>query len=63
MLYAYSRTKWTLSSRPVGDAPEHRPRELALAVVRGQEVLRFDDERTEDLQPGDRLICLCNRDE
>jgi voltage-gated potassium channel len=30
-----------------------------LAVVRGDEVLRFDDERIGELRPGDRLVCLC----
>ena len=29
-----------------------------IAVVRGEEVLRFDDPRVGELQPGDRLVCL-----
>lgn len=36
--------------------------QLALAVVRNGEVLRFDDERAEHLEAGDRIVCLCNRD-
>ncbi|MEX2195861.1 MAG: potassium channel family protein [Thermoleophilaceae bacterium] len=47
----------------VGGAPEGGTRELALAVVRGPDVLRFDDERAARLEQGDRLICLCNRDD
>ena len=30
-----------------------------IAVVRGEHVLRFDDRRVGDLEPGDRLVCLC----
>jgi hypothetical protein len=30
-----------------------------LAVVRGDEVLRFDDARAAELEEGDRLVCLC----
>ncbi len=30
-----------------------------LAVVRGDDVMRFDDPRAADLQEGDRLVCLC----
>lgn len=31
-----------------------------LAVIRGGEVLRFDDERAQQVREGDRLICLCS---
>ena len=31
-----------------------------LAVLRGQETLRFDDERAARLEAGDRLVCLCS---
>jgi voltage-gated potassium channel len=31
-----------------------------IAVVRGDEVMRFDDERAARLQLGDRLVCLCS---
>ena len=31
-----------------------------IAVVRGDEVLRFDDPRVGELQAGDRLVCLCS---
>jgi hypothetical protein len=30
-----------------------------IAVVRGNETLRFDDRRLQPLERGDRLICLC----
>jgi hypothetical protein len=30
-----------------------------IAVVRGSETLRFDDQRLQPLARGDRLICLC----
>ena len=32
--------------------------DLLVGVVRNDEILRFDDPRTAELQPGDRLICL-----
>ena len=32
-----------------------------IAVVRGDEVLRFDDPRIGMLQEGDRVVCLCSR--
>ena len=31
-----------------------------VAVVRGDETLRFDDERIGPVQAGDRLVCLCS---
>ncbi len=31
-----------------------------LGVIRGGELMRFDDERAQELQEGDRLICLCS---
>ena len=34
-----------------------------LAVVRGEELLRFDDPRAHELHVGDRLICLCSNDD
>ena len=30
-----------------------------IAVVRGDDVLRFDDPRASELRAGDRLVCLC----
>lgn len=53
-----------LTERDVGAAEHGTPlRDLAVvepvvAVVRGDVVLRFDDERVTELQEGDRLICL-----
>jgi voltage-gated potassium channel len=35
--------------------------ELLVAVVRGGELIRFDDPRAGRLRPGDRLVCLAGR--
>jgi voltage-gated potassium channel len=40
---------------PLGSVPESAP---IIAVVRGQDVLRFDDPRVDELRAGDRLVCL-----
>jgi voltage-gated potassium channel len=45
----------------LGDGSGRRGREVVLAVVRGERVLRFDDPEAQRLEPGDRVICLCNR--
>ena len=45
--------------RPLAD---YDRRQLAVAVVRGEEIIRFDDERAEQLETGDRVVCLFNRD-
>ncbi|CAA9477017.1 MAG: Potassium channel protein [uncultured Solirubrobacteraceae bacterium] len=42
---------------PLRDAQDGAP---VLAVIRGKDTLRFDDERAQMLQEGDRLICLCS---
>jgi voltage-gated potassium channel len=42
---------------PLGSVPASAP---ILAVVRGEEVLRFDDPRVGELRAGDRLVCLCS---
>jgi len=36
-------------------------RKLALAVIRGDDLLRFDDHRVGRLEVGDRVVCLCNQ--
>jgi voltage-gated potassium channel len=41
---------------PLGSVPASAP---ILAVVRGEEVMRFDEPRVGELRPGDRLVCLC----
>lgn len=41
---------------PLGSVPASAP---IIAVVRGDEVLRFDDRRIGELRAGDRLVCLC----
>lgn len=44
-----------------GDAGERSHiigQDLLVGVVRGGELLRFDDPRTAELQPGDRAVCL-----
>jgi voltage-gated potassium channel len=42
---------------PLGSVPASAP---IIAVVRGEEVLRFDDRRIGDVRAGDRLVCLCS---
>jgi voltage-gated potassium channel len=46
-----------LVGRPIEEAHVSAP---VLGVVRGDEVLRFDDERVARLEAGDRLVCLCS---
>jgi voltage-gated potassium channel len=41
--------------RPLSEVPAAAP---VIAVVRGDEVLRFDDRRLDELRAGDRLVCL-----
>ena len=45
----------------VGRPPDAGPGRLVMAVVRDGEVLRFDDDRAQMTQDGDRLVCLCAR--
>src|SRR5215218_3241246 len=42
---------------PLGSVPASAP---IIAVVRGEDVLRFDDPRIGELRGGDRLVCLCS---
>jgi voltage-gated potassium channel len=42
---------------PLDALPASAP---VIAVVRGEEVLRFDDPRAARLQQGDRVVCLCS---
>jgi voltage-gated potassium channel len=44
------------TGQPLGSVPTSAP---VIAVVRGEDVLRFDDRRVGDLRAGDRLVCLC----
>jgi voltage-gated potassium channel len=44
---------------PLADYPATAP---VVAVVRGDEVIRFDDPRAAQLEPGDRVVCLCSVD-
>ena len=44
---------------PLTQIEPHRP---VVAVIRGGELIRFDDERAAQVGPGDRLVCLCNAD-
>jgi voltage-gated potassium channel len=46
-----------LVGRPLRDAERGAP---VIAVVRGEELLRFDDPRAEALERGDRVVCLCS---
>jgi voltage-gated potassium channel len=43
------------AGRPLSTLPATAP---VIAVVRDDEVLRFDDPRAGELRPGDRLVCL-----
>jgi voltage-gated potassium channel len=45
------------SGRPLGSVPTSAP---IIAVVRGDDVLRFDDPTVAELRAGDRLVCLCS---
>ena len=48
----------------VGHAvPELNSEDPVIAVIRNEEIIRFDDRRLASLQTGDRLICLCSRAE
>jgi voltage-gated potassium channel len=52
-----------LVERPVGPdetgpIADLRTRSPVIAVIRGDEVLRFDDERAAELEPGDRIVQL-----
>ena len=44
-----------LEGRPLSDYPAEAP---VIAVVRGDELLRFDDPRAATLRGGDRVVCL-----
>jgi voltage-gated potassium channel len=44
------------AGRPLAELPATAP---VIAVVRGDDVLRFDDPRASELRAGDRLVCLC----
>jgi voltage-gated potassium channel len=43
--------------QPLSSAHADAP---VIAVVRGEDVLRFDDRRVGELRPSDRLVCLCS---
>ena len=47
------------AGRKLGDFDQTK---LALAVIRDDDLLRFDDPRAGRLQVGDRVVCLCNQD-
>ncbi len=46
-----------LAGRPVRDMGISAP---VVAVVRGEDLLRFDDPRAATLERGDRVVCLCS---
>jgi voltage-gated potassium channel len=57
-----------IAERPIEDSEAGpranlNPDHLVVAVVRDTEVLQFDDPRTRDLLPGDRILYLYNSDE
>ncbi|MFP5318162.1 MAG: potassium channel family protein [Acidimicrobiia bacterium] len=52
-----------VSSDEVGGPPRPGEGELVVAVVRSEELLRFDDPRIRRLVSGDRVVALCARAE
>jgi voltage-gated potassium channel len=50
-----------ITAEEIGPLEDVHRRDPVLAVIRGGEVLRFDDERAARLQAGDRLVYLCSR--
>lgn len=46
-----------------GPLPELNDVNPVVAVIRGEQLLRFDDPRAATVQPGDRIVYLCNREE
>jgi voltage-gated potassium channel len=46
-----------------GPLPQLNDVNPVVAVIRGDHLLRFDDERAQTVQPGDRIVYLCNREE
>lgn len=57
-----------ITEQPVTDEEAGRrlaefdPRKLAVGVIRGGDLIRFDDPRAGRLEIGDRVVCLCNQD-
>ena len=49
-----------VTAAEAGPIENLRARELVVAVIRGGDLIRFDDDRAATLQAGDRLVCLCN---
>jgi voltage-gated potassium channel len=47
----------------VGALSELRHRDPIVAVVRGERLMRFDEADAQQLEPGDRLVYLCSREE
>jgi hypothetical protein len=45
----------------IGPLEQLRSRNPVVAVVRGGEVLRFDDPRAAELQPGDAMVEIVSR--
>ena len=49
-----------VTAEQVGPIENFRAREPVVAVIRGAELIRFDDDRAAQLETGDRVVCLCN---
>jgi voltage-gated potassium channel len=47
-----------ITEAEAGSAPPHAPGVMCLGIVRNEELIRFDDPRTQELRAGDRLIEL-----
>lgn len=46
-----------------GPLPELNDVNPVVAVIRGEQLLRFDDPRAATVRPGDRIVYLCNRED
>jgi voltage-gated potassium channel len=46
-----------------GPLPDLNDVNPIVAVIRGEQLLRFDDPRAATLRPGDRIVYLCNRED
>jgi voltage-gated potassium channel len=49
-----------VTEEQAGPIENIRAREPIVAIIRDDELIRFDDERAAELRAGDRVVCLCN---
>lgn len=53
----------TVGPDDAGPIAAYHPSAPVMGVIRDSRFLRFDDERAAQLQPGDRVICLCSNED